>query len=503
MPGKTTHPGLPQNPPPMRSILPAFLLASTILAADQPQWGRAWTRNLVSEEKHLPDSFDPETKQNVRWVVDLGTNTHSTPIIAGGRIFIGTNNANPRDPKHVGDRGVFMCLDEKDGHLLWQLVVPKLEDDKYLDWPEMGMCSEATVEGDLAYLVTNRGEVVCLDVHGMADGNEGCQDEGRHMALRGESAMTPGALDADIVWMLDMKEVCGIWCHDGAHSSILIHGDHLYVNTGTGVDNTHRLIRRPDAPGLIVVDKKTGKYLAREDEHISPNIFHSTWSSPSFAEIDGNPTIFFCGGNGMTYAFDPLEQPSPSGEVVKLSKRWQYDLDPTAPKTQVHRFTQNRQEGPSNIYGMPVIADGKLFVAGGGDVFWGKNESWLKCVDPHNGKELWSHSLGKHTLTTPTIHDGFVYATDADGVLHCVDAKTGAPVWTHEMNGAFWASAMVADGKIYVGTRKGNWAVLAADREKRVLCNLELKAPISATATIANGVVYLATMKQLWALALQ
>jgi outer membrane protein assembly factor BamB len=98
------------------------------------------------------------------------------------------------------------------------------------------------------------------------------------------------------------------------------------------------------------------------------------------------------------------------------------------------------------------------------------------------------------------VHDGLVYATDADGTVHCVDAKTGAPVWAHPMNGTFWASPMVADGKIYLGTRKGNFCVLAAGREKKLLSNLELKTPISATVTAANGVVYLATMKQLWAL---
>ena len=479
-----------------------ILLPLAAIAADQPQWGQAWTRNLVSAEVNLPETFDPDTQQNVKWVIDLGTQTHSTPMIAGGRIFIGTNNANPRDPRHIGDRGVMMCLDEADGHLLWQLVVPKLEDDKYLDWPDTGMSSEATIEGDFAYTVTNRGEVVCLDVQGMADGNDGpFQDEGKHMTPRGEAAMIPGPLDADIIWILDMKEACGIWCHDGAHSSILIHGDHLYINTGTGVDNTHRLIRRPNAPSLIVVDKQSGKFLAREDEKISPNIFHSTWSSPSFAEIDGTPTMFFCGGNGISYAFDPLEAASPSDSVVTLQKRWEYDLDPTAPKTMVHRFTTNRQEGPSNIYGMPVIADGKLFVAGGGDVFWGKNQCWMKCIDPKNGHEFWSHPLGKHTLTSAAVHDGLVYATDADGVVHCLEEATGSPVWTHEMNGTFWASPMVADGKIYLGTRKGNFAILKEGREKKVLLNIELKAPISATATPANGVVYLATMKQLWALA--
>src|SRR5258708_32819700 len=68
-------------------------------AADQPQWGTAWTRNMVSSETNLPDSFDPRTGQNIKWAAELGTQTHSTPIVAGGRVYIGTNTGNPRDPK--------------------------------------------------------------------------------------------------------------------------------------------------------------------------------------------------------------------------------------------------------------------------------------------------------------------------------------------------------------------------------------------------------------------
>jgi outer membrane protein assembly factor BamB len=158
----------------------------------------------------------------------------------------------------------------------------------------------------------------------------------------------------------------------------------------------------------------------------------------------------------------------------------------------IHFFTQNKKEGPGNIYGTPVLHQDKLYIAGGGDVFWGKNQSWLKCADATRGKELWSYELGKHTLTTAAVHDGIVYATDADG--------TGAAVWTHPMNGDFWASPMVADGRVYLGTRKGNFSILKAGGELKVLCNLENKSPISATVTMANGTAYLATMKQLWAL---
>ena len=53
-----------------------------------------------------------------------------TPTVYKGKIFIGTNNENPRDPKHQGDRSILLCFDEKTGEFLWQLVVPKLASGK-------------------------------------------------------------------------------------------------------------------------------------------------------------------------------------------------------------------------------------------------------------------------------------------------------------------------------------------------------------------------------------
>ncbi len=477
-------------------------------AADQPQWGQAWSRNMISEEKNLPDRFDPATMENVRWIAELGTETHGTPVIAGGRIYVGTNNGNPRDPRHSGDRGIFMCLDEQDGRLLWQLVVPKRDEDKYFDWPNTGWSSPASVEGDRVYTVTNRGEVVCLDAGGLADGNAGpFREEAAHLTPRGQPEPGLGPLDADIVWLTDLPTAAGIWPHDGAHSSILIHGDHLYLNSGSGVDNTHKVIRTPDAPALLVLDKRTGRIVARDDERIAPDTFHCNWSSPSLGRVRGKEFIFFCGGNGIVHAFEPVPGGMPNGELRRLKSVWHFDFDPGAPKQDIHSYLRNRQEGPSNIYGMPVFHDGKLFIAGGGDVFWGKTEAWLKCFeasghgDMTSNAMIWSHPLNKHTLSTVAIADGLVYVTDSEGTVHCVDAKTGEGLWTHAMNGQFWASPLVADGKVYLGTRKGHFCILAAARGKKVLHSIELGAPISATATAANGVVYIATMKQLMAVA--
>jgi outer membrane protein assembly factor BamB len=490
------------------------------LGKDRPQWGEAWSRNMVSGERNLPDSFDPATGKNIKWTAQLGTETHSSPVVAGGRVYIGTNNGNPRDPKHQGDRGVLMCFDEKSGRFLWQLVVPKRSEDVYFDWPQSGISSPVTLEGDRVYLVSNRGEVMCLDANGMANGNDGpFQDEGAHMTVKPVDSgasnappnLTPGPLDADIIWLFDLPAGAGIWSHDAAHSSILIHGDYLYLNSGTGVDNTHKKIRTPDAPSLVVLDKRTGRLVARDYEHIAPNIFHSTWCAPSLAEVNGRPLVFFGGGNGIVYAFETLDKLTPrsSGEVARLRCVWQFDFDPTAPKTNVHRYNSNRSEGPSNFYGMPVFYRNRIYMAGGGDIWWGKNQAWLKCIDATGTGDIttngliWSYPLQKHVLATPAIADGLVFIADCGRLLHCIDAETGKDCWTQEIEGDAWASALVADGKVYLGTRSGNFYVMAAAREKKLLAALDLKNAISATASAANGVLYVATMNRLYAAQVQ
>ena len=193
--------------------------------------------------------------------------------------------------------------------------------------------------------------------------------------------------------------------------------------------------------------------------------------------------------------------------LATLKKVWQFDFDPAAPKGDIHPYLTNRREGPSNIYGMPVFNDGRLYVAGGGDIWWGKNEASLKCIDPTKTGDIttsglvWSYPLQRHVLGTPALQDGLLYIADAGRMMHCVDAETGKSCWTQEIEGEVWASPMVADGKVYLGTRSGQYWIFAAGREKKILGTFDLGAPISATTTAANGVIYIATMNRLYAVA--
>ncbi|MDO8952704.1 MAG: hypothetical protein Q7U86_08780, partial [Draconibacterium sp.] len=94
-----------------------FTLACKAQGSDSPQWGEKHTRNMISNETGLPDSFDPETGKNIKWSVSIGSDAYATPVIASGKVLMGANNADQRDPRHVGDRGVLLCLNESDGSL--------------------------------------------------------------------------------------------------------------------------------------------------------------------------------------------------------------------------------------------------------------------------------------------------------------------------------------------------------------------------------------------------
>lgn len=489
------------------AFLALTIFVEGALAGDQPQWGEKLSRNMVSSETGLVDSFDPASGKNIRWHVPLGNQSYATPVVAGGKVLIGTNNDVPRDPAHVTDAGVLMAFNEKDGSLAWQLVCPKLEGDRYYDWPHTGWQSPPSVEGERVYVVSNRAEVLCLDLNGLSNGNDGpFKDEGKHMSSKGLGEEPINSTDADILWAFDMVKEVGIWPHDAAHSSILIDGPYLYLNTGNGVDNTHRKIRKPDAPSLIVLEKATGRLLAMDDEKIGDKIFHATWSSPAVGDVNGRRLIFFGGGDGIMYAFEALKDIPPAGEVRKLKKVWSFNCDPDGPTGDIHPYSGNRKISPSNIMGMPVFVDGRVYVTAGGDFWWGKRQSWLKCIDPTKEgdvtktAEVWSYPMATHCMGTPAIKDGLVYIGDAARMVHCVNATDGKPVWQHKTGGEMWASPLVADGKVYIGTRKGDFWILAAGRELKVLGQGDLGAPISGTATAANGTVYVATMKEIWAI---
>ena len=501
-------------------------------SADWPQWGRQPMRNMYSPAKGLPDSFgkvefkpgteevDTKSVKNLKWAAKIGSQSYGNVTVAGGKVFIGTNNENPRDPRHQGDRSILMCFDEKTGEFLWQLVVPKLASGKVNDWENLGLLSSPTVEGDRVYLVTSRCEVLCLDINGMANGNDGpFKDEAKYVVKdvlldRGKPTerpappIEPGPKDADIIWRYDMMDELGIFPHNASNCSVLIVDGIVYVCTSNGQDWTHSNIPSPNSPSFIALNAKTGEFLAEDDAHIGPHIFHGQWSSPSLAVVNGRKLILFGGGDGVCYAFDP--KPVKEGDSTFLKTVWKYDCNPPERK----KFKYPAAEGPSEVNATPVFYKNRVYVAVGQDPEHGEGVGILNCIDAtktgnitQSGK-VWSYDKIHRSISTVSIDPdtGLLFVGDFSGYLHCFDAETGKLYWTFDMKAHMWGSTLVADGKVYAGDEDGDFTVIAANKGKKfppekikpggaeneaiVISETNLGSPVYGTPIEAGGVIY-------------
>src|SRR6478736_4371175 len=74
-------------------------------ADDHTMFGGTPARNMVNlNAKHVPDKFNSEGP-DVLWKVALGSRAYGGPIIAGGKIFVGTNNEQPRNKRDIDKNG--------------------------------------------------------------------------------------------------------------------------------------------------------------------------------------------------------------------------------------------------------------------------------------------------------------------------------------------------------------------------------------------------------------
>jgi outer membrane protein assembly factor BamB len=453
------------------------------------------------------DDIDPATTKNVKWIAKLGSQSYGNVVIANGRVYIGTNNENPRDPQHQGDRSILLCLDEKTGDLLWQLVVPKLASGKVNDWESLGILSSPNIEGNRVYLVTSRCEVICLDVEGMANGNDGpYQDEAQYVVGPGKPKAKIGPKDADIIWVYDMMDELGVFPHNAANSSPLIVEDLVYVCTSNGQDWTHVNVPSPNAPSLIALNKETGKLAGEDDAKIGERLFHGQWSSPSAGKVGDRWLIFFGGGDGLCYAFDA--KPVKEDDVSVLKKVWWYDGNPAERKIKDGKpIKYPAPEGPSEINATPVFWKNRIYVAVGQDPEHGEGVGLLHCIDAtktgditKTGK-IWSYDKINRSISTVSITpDGLLFVNDFSGFLYCFDAETGTLHWSHDTKAHMWGSTMVADGKVYAGDEDGDFMILAASKEKKLLFETNLNAPVYSTPVVANGVLYVASNSHLYAL---
>ncbi len=529
--------------------------------SDHHMFGGTIARNMVNLlDKGVPEQIDPEGPQ-LLWKAALGSRAYGGPVVAYGRVIVGTNNEQPRNPRDVDkagdpiDRGILMCFDEKTGKFLWQAVHNKLPSGQVNDWEKEGVCSTPTVEGDRVYYVSNRCTVVCADLAGMANGMQG-----KPLTFIDPVSKKPveykDPTDADILWEYDMIKELNVFPHNMSACSPLIVGDLIFVVTANGVDAQHLNIPSPEAPSFIALDKKTAKLVWKSNAP-GKNIMHGQWSNPVYAEIDGVRQVIFPGGDGWLYSFVPE-----TGELL-----WKFDCNP---KDAVYELggTGTRND----FIGTPVVYDNKVYIGVGQDPEHSSGIANFFCIAPTKNKtgdvsktlidgrdnagkpinerpnpnsaEVWryggeesrkwaqrDYKFGR-TMSTACVVDDIVYISELSGFLHCLDAKTGQHFWMYDTKASIWGSPYYVDGKVLLANDQGDLfifrhlkkhevydEVAAAEKapdmktarklrdavkkqiaDKYLIAKVEFDAPIRSTPVVANGVLYVMTEKSLYAI---
>jgi outer membrane protein assembly factor BamB len=417
-------------------------------------------------------------------------------VVAGGKIYVGTNNARPRNPKITGDKGILMCFRASDGKFLWQAVHDKLESGPENDFAQQGVISTPCVEGDRVYYVSNRDELVCASTE-----------------------PAPGTAEAKILWRLDMFKELGAYPHQASASSPLVAGDLVFVLTGNGVNGDYQ-VANPKAPSFVAVNKHTGK-LAWQSAAPGDKIMEGQWTNPAYAEVNGKGQVVFPGGDGWLYGFE-----APTGKPL-----WKFDANPKG------EFKPGGRGNRNYFVATPVIHDNRVYAGTGRNPDCGSGVADLWCVDatktgdvspvggnfdpkaPENKNSalVWHYGgpadaktaaeLGRdvvfgRTLSTCAVHDGILYVAELAGFFHCLDARTGQKLWEHDLKSEVWGSPYWVDGKVYMGNEEGDVYLFGHGRTKKLVNPkpIEMKRPIKSTPTVVDGVLYIMTDTQLYAI---
>jgi len=510
------------------------ITSKNVKPGDWPQWGGWSGKNNTPEGKNIPTEWDIEAGDNIAWQAKLGSQSYGNPVIANGKVYVGTNNGAghiKRYPESI-DLGCLLCFDEKTGEFLWQASSPKLPTGRVHDWPLMGICCSVYAEGDRVWYVTSRGEVACLDANGF-------RDEKNAGPFQAETFT--GKEEADYIWVYDMMSQLNTSQHNMCSCSITGHGDMIFVCTSNGVDESHAVIPSPGAPSFMAMDKNTGKVLWT-DNSPGNNIHHGQWSSPTYIEANGRAQVLFGGGDGWLYSFAPEGDGNGKPKLY-----WKCDCNPKdAVLILGGRGTRN------DIIATPVFYDGLVYVAVGQDPEHGEGIGHLWCIDPNkdgnvsanlaigkDGKEMpyrrvqavdpaagekiepnpntaivWAYDKfdangnGKvefeetmhRTIGTVAIKNDLLFLADFSGLFHCIDAKTGKPYWVYDMFAASWGSALIVEDKVYIGDEDGDIAIFELSKEQKQIGEVSMGNAVYSSPVVANDTLFIANKSVLFAI---
>jgi len=378
---------------------------------------------MVSNEKGLPVIWHgggKAPKKNIKWVAELGDITYGTPVTSQGRVFIGTN-VHDRGAKKKG--GVLKCFSEKDGHLLWEAIHDKLPDAGQDD-TEIGICSTPCVDGPRVYYVSNRGELVC---RASADGQIiWLLDMRAALGIQPNQASASSPLMVgDLIFLLTghgANNKTGIVKNPAAPSFLAVHratgkvawqdnspGAKILTgqwgSPGYGVVDGQPQVAFPGGDGwLYSFEPATGRLLWKFNCKA-----HETRAAQDEAATPFNlvaAPVFF--GSEVFIAVGEPEASSGPGALRCLDARQRGDVTKTA-----ERWRLGDKDFADSLSTV-AVHDGLVYATDAA--------GFLNCLELTTGQRLWRHDHLANIWGSPLVADGKVFLQTGEGVVHIFQA---------------------------------------------------------------------------------
>lgn len=200
------------------------------------------------------------------------------------------------------------CVDITDGSINWAIKFPRLA-EWWRDNGASGLRSDLVIKNDFVVLYSNRGEVVCLDICGQSNGNDGIKDKSEEDH------------NADIVWKYDLSAELGVFKKSVAGFGSpwpcpIIIGDRVYCATGNAdahglpanvVDTLKSFpVPAPNAPSCVCLNLNDGSLIWSQNTP-SKSVKHASIASPVKIVHEQKSLLFLVGGDGKAYGISEAD----------------------------------------------------------------------------------------------------------------------------------------------------------------------------------------------------
>lgn len=406
---------------------------------------------------------------------------HSSPILAGGRIFLTAAE---------GEDLVTICLRRRDGAILWRRIAPRSRKSSLNRLNHPASPSPAS-DGRNVYVFFPDYGLLSYD----ADGEErwrvplGPFDNWMGMAS------SPIVAGARVILVCDQDSGSYLIAVERDSGRVAWRTDRPGYTRGYATPTLHRPATGP--PEVIVPGAYRVAGYSLVDGELLWWARGIAFEVKSLAVTDG--AMLFVHGWSSTgdAANDPLP---PFNEALA-----RHDADGDGRFSREEAFLPMMQAR----FGSYFDFDRDGYVDEGD---WSNTQARLSARNALLGIRLggrgdltesnieWACRRALPNVPSPLLYRGVLYLVKDGGILTALNPQTGSVLKQGRLPGAlgpYWASPVAGDGKVYATSEAGALTVLRAAAEWEVLASNDLDEPVFATPAIGDGRLYVRTSRRL------